>query len=74
MAIAAAFTVGVIVVRLLAVLMLPIMIALGTAVFGRGLRMAARLLLTVPLALYAPTVLAAAWQLSRSPAAGGSGG
>ncbi len=66
---AVGFTLAIALVRLLAVAVLPPILGLAAAALSRWLRGALRLLFTLPLALFAPTALAAGWGLSqRGPA------
>jgi ABC-type sugar transport system permease subunit len=67
---AATFTIATIGVWLLAVAIVPLLLALGTSAFGRALRIPVRLAFTVPLALFTPVALALSWRLALSPRAG----
>ena len=65
---AVGFTLAIAVVRLLAVAVVPPVLGLAAAALSGWLRGGLRLLFTLPLALFAPTALAAGWVLSsRGP-------
>jgi ABC-type sugar transport system permease subunit len=64
---AVSFTVTLAVERLLAVLIVPALLALAAAALNGWARGGLRLLFTLPLALFAPTGLAAAWLITRVP-------
>jgi len=64
------FTLGLVRANLLAVAVLPPLLALGLAAFGRWLRLPVRLLFTLPLACFAPVGAALAWRLALSPQGG----
>lgn len=64
------FTALLVAVRLLAVAILPVLLALGINVFGRAVRISTRLLFTIPLALYAPVALALSWSIVFNPVLG----
>src|SRR5258706_7817932 len=64
---AAIFTLEIITVRVLAVAIVPLLLALAAGALNRWVRGGLRLLFTLPLALFAPTALAAAWLVARAP-------
>jgi ABC-type sugar transport system permease subunit len=57
------FTLLLIVVRVLAVTLVPLLLAFAINEFGRRVRISVRLLFTVPLALFAPMATTLAWAL-----------
>ena len=61
------FTVEIALVRLLAVLSVPVLLALAASALNRWVRVGLRVLFTLPLVLFAPAGLAAAWLLARAP-------
>src|SRR5579859_943307 len=61
------FTVDIALVRLLAVVIVPMLLALAASSLGRWVGGGLRLLFTLPLALFAPTGVAVAWLLARTP-------
>jgi ABC-type sugar transport system permease subunit len=61
------FTVDIALVRLLAVVIVPVLLAVAAGALGRWAGGGLRLLFTLPLALFAPTGLAVAWLLARTP-------
>lgn len=64
---ATGFTLSLIVERLLMAILVPVLLALVVNEFRRAGRVSARLLLTVPLALFAPVPLALSWRIALSP-------
>jgi ABC-type sugar transport system permease subunit len=62
------------VARLAAVVAIPLLLAIVVNEFGRWVRIPARLLFTVPMALFAPTLVALAYQLVYHPRIGLMGG
>jgi ABC-type sugar transport system permease subunit len=60
------FTLIIAIVRLLAVAIVPLLLALAASALGGWMRGGLRLLFTLPLALFAPVGLAAAWSLTGS--------
>jgi ABC-type sugar transport system permease subunit len=64
---AVSFTVDIILVRLLAVVIVPVLLALAAGALGRWAGGGLRLLFTLPLVLFAPTGLAVARVLARTP-------
>jgi ABC-type sugar transport system permease subunit len=61
------FTLEMAIMRLLAVAVVPVLLALAASALNRWVRGGLRLLFTLPLALFAPTGLAVAWVLARTP-------
>ena len=64
------FTLQVAVVRVLAAGIVPPLLALAVAPFGRRVRLPLRLLFTVPLAMFAPVSLALVWLAALNPTSG----
>ena len=56
--------------RVLAVAIIPLLLAIGANLFGRGLRIPMRLLFTLPLVLFAPVSTAIIWRLAFYPQVG----
>jgi len=67
---ALSFTLSLLVVRVLVVAVVPLLLALFVNEFGRWVRIPARLLFTVPLALFAPVAAGLAWQRALNPEIG----
>ncbi len=61
------FTLSSVAVRLAVVAIVPLLLALAVNEFGRAVRIPVRLLFTVPLALFAPVVIASVWGLALDP-------
>lgn len=55
------FTLMTTVARVLAVAIVPLMLALGVSAFGRSRRLGVRVLFTIPMALFMPVAIALAW-------------
>lgn len=64
------FTVQIIIVRLLAVSILPLLIGLGLSAVGKTPRRIIRAILVVPLALFVPVAIGITWRLLTSPVIG----
>lgn len=64
---ASSFTLSLIVVRVLVVTVVPLLLAIAVNEFGRAVRVPARLLFTVPLALFAPVSTAIVWAMALNP-------
>jgi ABC-type sugar transport system permease subunit len=60
------FTLGLISIRLMIVLVVPVFLALVVSQFGRRVQLPMRLLFTIPLAFFAPTALAISWMLATN--------
>jgi hypothetical protein len=60
---ALSYTLSLAVARLVAVAIMPLLLAIIVARFGRGVRLTVRLLFTLPLAMYAPAAIAVIWTL-----------
>jgi ABC-type sugar transport system permease subunit len=67
------FSLEVAVLRLAAVAVAPLLLALGAAALGRWTSGGLRLLFTLPLVLFAPAALAAAWLITRTAGNGALG-
>ncbi|MBI5879730.1 MAG: sugar ABC transporter permease [Chloroflexi bacterium] len=67
---ASSFTLALIVTRLMAVALAPIVLALAAQQLGTPARIGLRLAFTVPLALFAPVSLALRWRLALLPNTG----
>jgi hypothetical protein len=67
---AVGFTLLELLVRLLLVLMIPVLLAWAVHSLGRRVRMIARIIYTVPIALYIPVAIAIVWPMLLSPAVG----
>lgn len=61
------FTLALMVMRLLVVAVLPLLLAAAVNAFGGVVRIAARLLFTIPLSLFMPVIVALAWMLALAP-------
>lgn len=61
------FTLTMVGVRLLAVIVVPPLLAVAVGTFGRAVRGAARLLFTIPLVLFVPIGIALTWRLALVP-------
>ncbi len=64
------FTVSMLMVRLVIVAVVPLLLALAASAAGRGGRILARLLFTVPLAIFAPLGAVTAWRIAINPVGG----
>ena len=64
------FTIQWIGVRLLAVAIVPVLLALAVNEFGRAVRIPVRLFFTLPLATFAPVGIALAWIVALNPSIG----
>lgn len=68
------FTLSLALTRVLAIAIIPLLLALAAGVFGRRVRVPVRLVFTIPLALFAPVAFAIAWRLALSPTFGAFAG
>ena len=67
------FTLSLLVVRVLVVAVAPLLLALAVNELGRAVRLPVRLLFTIPLAMFAPVVMALIWVTVLNPNLGLAG-
>ena len=67
---AARFTLTTLLVRLCVVALVPLILAWAASQFGRPLRLGLRILLTLPIVLFAPVAIAVAWSIFLNPVSG----
>ena len=67
------FNVILLIAQVLAVFLVPLLLAWGASRFGRSLRIGLKVLFTIPVAVFSPVALSILWALVFSPASIGTG-